>query len=79
MQDGDSIIFANFRSDRAKELSAALFEDQFDGFDRGKMPLFGSAATMTLYYINQNASIAFPNSITENTLGEIMSVQGKKQ
>ena len=39
VRDGDALLFANFRPDRAREVSAALLDPAFDGFARSRVPL----------------------------------------
>ncbi len=41
MQDGDSVVFMNFRADRAREITRALTDDKFDGFARTRFPKAG--------------------------------------
>ncbi|HHU62445.1 MAG: 2,3-bisphosphoglycerate-independent phosphoglycerate mutase [Bacillota bacterium] len=78
IQDGDSVLFFNFRADRARELSWALVNDEFDGFDRGQK-LDISYATMTQYDVELNAPFAFPPQDFKNTLGEYLGSLGKTQ
>ena len=44
MEDGDVLLFANFRADRAREISTALLDKGFDGFARARVAVFGAAA-----------------------------------
>ena len=80
ISDGDSVIFFNFRPDRAREITRTLVDPEFTGFERKK-------GFMNLYYVcmtQYDASmpgvhIAFkPQSLT-NTLGEYLALQGKTQ
>lgn len=78
IQDGDSVLFFNFRADRAREISWALVNDDFTGFDRGKkLDVF--FATMTQYDANLDAPYAFPPQDLKNTLGEYLAKVGKTQ
>ncbi len=78
IEDGDSIIFFNFRADRAREISHALVDMDFKDFDRIKWPATHYVC-MTRYDIKLNAPIAFPPQHLDNTLGEWLSKQDKKQ
>lgn len=78
LQDGDSFIFFNFRSDRAREISRALLDEQFTGFKRGKR-LNLHYVCMTEYDDTLNAPVAFPAQNLDNTLGEVLAGYKKKQ
>jgi len=83
IQDNDSVIFMNFRADRAREISQALVSADFDGFTREKLPTLSKFVMLTKYsdelQNNGVTSIAFePTSLT-NTLGEYLQAQGKTQ
>lgn len=76
--DGDSVFFFNFRADRAREISWALVNETFDGFDRGKkLDIF--YATMTQYDADLDVPFAFEPQDLKNTLGEYLSSLGKTQ
>ena len=79
LDDGDSVIFFNFRPDRARELSHAIVDQDFDGFTR-KKEVNTYYVTMTEYDKTlENVSIAYaPKEIT-NTFGEIISKKGLRQ
>lgn len=81
IQEGDSIIFYNFRPDRAREITRSFIFEDFDGFQREKgfFPVY--YATFTQYDITfgDKVHIAFhPESLT-NTLGEYLAQNGKTQ
>ncbi|HHT68187.1 MAG TPA: 2,3-bisphosphoglycerate-independent phosphoglycerate mutase [Firmicutes bacterium] len=78
IQDGDSVFFFNFRADRAREISWALVNEAFDGFDRGKK-LDIAYATMTQYDAELDVPFAFTPQNLSNTLGEYVSSLGKTQ
>ncbi|MCC2625131.1 MAG: 2,3-bisphosphoglycerate-independent phosphoglycerate mutase [Burkholderiales bacterium] len=78
VQDGDSVIFANFRSDRAIQLTDAMTNPQFSFFATKKIK-FGSFVTMTEYDPKLLVKVAFPKGIVANTLGEYISGLGLKQ
>ena len=75
---GDSVIFFNFRPDRARQLTQAFVDPKFVGFDRLMLkPL--TFATMTQYDSTLNVDVAYtPMSLT-NMLGEVISKRGLKQ
>ncbi len=76
--DGDSVFFFNFRADRAREISYALVDEDFTGFQRGrKLDIF--YATMTQYDVNLKVPFAFEPQDLKNTLGEYLSTLGKRQ
>lgn len=79
IENGDSIIFMNFRSDRARQLSHAFVDDHFQGFDRIKHLPLTHFTTLTTYETNLNAIVAFPTEKLTNTLGEVVANAGKKQ
>lgn len=77
--DGDSILFFNFRADRARQLTRAFTETDFDGFQRRFTPALGSYVCMTLYDENFPLPMAFPPVHLEGILGEVVSRQGFHQ
>jgi len=78
IQDGDVILFFNFRADRARQLSVAFLDPDFDGFDREVQPKI-HYVTMTQYDKNYDCPIVFGPAVLENILGEVVSAAGKKQ
>lgn len=81
-EDGDAIIFANFRSDRAREILNAIMFDDFDSFDRkgGKRNVSGLAC-MVEYSddLNKCSGILFPPITHEHILGSYLSEHGLTQ
>jgi len=75
IQDNDSVIFFNFRPDRARQLTWAFVKDDFDGFVREKRPKVYYVC-MTQYDETLTLPIAFPPEKLENVLGEVLSKQG---
>ena len=73
IRDGDSIIFFNFRADRARELTVALTKRDFDGFRRESVPELSSYVTMTRYDENFPFPAAFPPDKITHILGEVLS------
>lgn len=80
MQDGDVLVFMNFRSDRARQLTDALLNDSFSGFARSRVPTFSHYFTLTQYDQNQTkAEPIFAPFTVPNTLGEYLSKLGHHQ
>jgi 2,3-bisphosphoglycerate-independent phosphoglycerate mutase len=83
INDNDSVIFMNFRADRARELSQAFVNANFDGFNRSKTPKLTAFVMLTKYSddLAENAitSIAFEPTALTNTLGEYLQNLGKTQ
>lgn len=78
VQEGDSIIFFNFRNDRPRQLTKALAVNDFSGFDRGDFhPV--SVTTLTEYDANYPCTVAFLPERPGVTLGQIVSEAGLKQ
>lgn len=78
IEDNDSVIFFNFREDRARELTRAFVADKFDSFARKVQPKVFFVA-MTEYEKNLPVHIAFPPEEVKEGLGEILSEKGLKQ
>ncbi len=79
IQDRDSVIFFNFRADRARELTMALAGEGFRFFDRGKAPELSSYVTMTIYEEDFPFPAAFPHLKLTNIFGGILSRHGLRQ
>ncbi|MCM1497647.1 MAG: 2,3-bisphosphoglycerate-independent phosphoglycerate mutase [Clostridium sp.] len=80
VKPNDSVIFYNFRPDRARELTRAFCDDEFTGFERrnGRMPL--TYVCFKDYDESiPNKLVAFKKQSIENTFGEYLAKMGKKQ
>ena len=78
IEDNDSVIFFNFRPDRAREITRAINDRVFDGFSRETLKL--NYLCMTQYdKTMENVTLAYKPKSYNNTLGEYVSSQGKKQ
>lgn len=78
VKERDSLIFFNFRPDRARQLTYAFVNKDFDGFERKAYPdVF--YVCMTEYDEELDVSIAFPSESIDNTLGEVLSKANLKQ
>lgn len=74
----DSVVFFNFREDRARELTEVFTDPEFRGFERGAaLPL--TFVTLVEYEVGQHTLVAFPPVNVKNTLGEILSQHNKRQ
>ncbi|MEL0640179.1 2,3-bisphosphoglycerate-independent phosphoglycerate mutase [Pseudoalteromonas aliena] len=79
INDGDTLIFANFRADRAREITRAFVEPDFDGFARKRTPELSAFVMMTEYADDINAPIAFGSTPLVNVLGEWFEKNNKTQ
>ncbi|GBC61788.1 phosphoglyceromutase [Desulfonema ishimotonii] len=79
IQDDDGLIFFNFRADRAREISRAFTDPDFDGFPRAVSRRFCGYVTMTLYDERFTFPIAFPPTHLDAILGEVVGQQGLRQ
>jgi 2,3-bisphosphoglycerate-independent phosphoglycerate mutase len=79
IEDGDTVIFMNFRADRAREITRALIEADFDGFERHKQPQLSAFVMTTEYAADIDAPCAFPPVQPRNGLGEYLASLGKTQ
>jgi 2,3-bisphosphoglycerate-independent phosphoglycerate mutase len=76
--NGDSVIFFNFRPDRAREITRAINDKVFEGFQRENLDL--NYVCLTQYDKTiENVSVAFKPESYDNTIGEYLSGLGKKQ
>ncbi|HVW72416.1 MAG TPA: 2,3-bisphosphoglycerate-independent phosphoglycerate mutase [Rhizomicrobium sp.] len=81
IQDGDAMLFANFRADRAREISTALLDPGFDGFKRARIVSFCAAAGLTEYSDALKPFMAsiFPPEDVRETLGEVIAEHHMRQ
>ncbi len=81
MRDGDAILMANFRADRAREILAAFVEPDFDGFERGTPPALAAAVGMVEYStgLARRMTTIFPPKSLTRVLGEVVSEAGLTQ
>lgn len=78
IKENDSIVFGNFRPDRAREITRALVDTDFVGFERPNMNTF--FVCLTTYDVTiKNVHVAFKPQSLENTLGEYLAKNGKSQ
>ncbi len=81
MADGDGLLMANFRADRAREILTALTDSDFDGFDRGPVPGLAAACGMVEYSaaLATRMTALYPPTPLDDTIGQIVSDAGLKQ
>jgi 2,3-bisphosphoglycerate-independent phosphoglycerate mutase len=79
IKDGDTVLFLNFRSDRARELTRAFIEPEFDGFVRQTVPVLADFVSITEYATDINSTIAYPTLHLNNVLGEYLASQKLSQ
>ena len=78
VQDGDSVVFFNFRPDRARQLTTAFVVPDFDGFPRPKK-LDTYFVTMTRYEDDLPVHVVYDKERIPDTLGEVLAKAGKTQ
>jgi 2,3-bisphosphoglycerate-independent phosphoglycerate mutase len=77
VEDGDSVLFFNFRADRAREITSALTHEQFDGFERGVFPQL-TYTCMTQYDATFDLPVVFEPVTFKNIMAEVAAAAGKK-
>ena len=78
IHDGDTVIFFNFRADRARQLSQAFLFKDFDGFEREVWPRV-HYVTLTEYDITYGCPIVFGPQSLENILDDVVNAAGRRQ
>ncbi len=79
IEDGDVVLFMNFRSDRARQITRPFIEDDFDGFKRAARPKLGRFVSLTEYQSEFHVPVAFPPERLRNVLGAYLASLGKHQ
>ncbi|MFQ5587338.1 MAG: 2,3-bisphosphoglycerate-independent phosphoglycerate mutase [Nitrospiria bacterium] len=79
IEDDDSVLFLNFRADRARQLSRAFTKESFDGFKRDHLIRLSAFASMTSYSADFKFPVVFEPVQLEAILGEVISRLGLKQ
>ncbi|AYC34665.1 2,3-bisphosphoglycerate-independent phosphoglycerate mutase [Pseudomonas cavernae] len=77
--DGDAVVFMNFRADRARELTRAFVEPDFQEFARARQPQLAGYIMLTQYAASIQAPSAFAPASLDNVLGEYLAKHGKTQ
>ena len=79
VEDGDAVVFMNFRADRARELTRCFVEPGFDAFQRTRVPQLAGFVMLTQYAASIPAPSAFAPEPLTNVLGEYLANNGKTQ
>ncbi|HJF63132.1 MAG TPA: 2,3-bisphosphoglycerate-independent phosphoglycerate mutase [Gordonibacter urolithinfaciens] len=78
VQDGDAVVFFNFRPDRAREITRALVDPAFEGFGRSRFPQV-SFVCLTEYDPEIPAPVACPKEFPGNVLADVLAAAGLRQ
>lgn len=79
VKDNDSVLFFNFRPDRARELTRTFIDKDFDGFNRGIHTPKVYFVTLTQYDVTFDVDVAYPPVKHENILTDVLAAHHKKQ
>jgi len=79
VEDGDAIVFMNFRADRAREITRAYVEQDFAGFERSRVPELADFVMLTEYAADIKTTSAFPPVKLDNVMGEWLEKHNKTQ
>ncbi len=79
IEDGDAVVFMNFRADRARELTRAFVEADFSEFPRARAPQLARFVMLTQYAASIDAPSAFAPGSLDNVLGDYLAKNGKSQ
>lgn len=79
VEDGDVIVFANYRADRARQLARAFTKSDFASFERERVPNLGAFISLTEYKANYEFPVAFPPERLKNVFGEYIARLDLKQ
>ena len=79
VEDGDVLVFMNYRSDRARQITRPFIEPDFDGFERAVIPRLGRFVSLTEYNSEFDIPVAFPAERLQNVLGAYLARLGMRQ
>ncbi len=79
LREGDGLVFFNFRGDRAREITMALSEDGFSGFQRPRFPRLGAYVCMSEYDADFGLPVLFPPLELPDVLGQVIADRGLSQ
>lgn len=79
VEDGDVMVFMNYRSDRARQITRPFIEKDFDGFARESAPQLGAFISLTEYKSDFDVSVAYPAERLKNVFGEYVAKHGLRQ
>lgn len=79
VEDGDVLIFMNYRADRARQLTRSFIQADFNSFPRHAVAKLADFVTLTEYSADYDVSVAYPTAPLKNVFGEIIANQGLRQ
>lgn len=79
IEDGDVVIFMNYRSDRARQITRPFIEADFDAFERKYKPKLGCFTSLTEYHSDYDIPVAYPAERLTNVFGDYISQLGMRQ
>ncbi len=79
VEDGDMVLFMNYRADRARQLTRAFIDKKFSSFERERHPVLSTFMTLTQYSEEFDVPVAFPPHELKNVFGEYISDLGFRQ
>ena len=79
IEDGDAVVFMNYRSDRARQITRAFIEKNFDGFERKVKPELVGFVSLTQYNKSFDIPVVFPPEELHNVFGEYIADKGLRQ
>jgi 2,3-bisphosphoglycerate-independent phosphoglycerate mutase len=79
IEDGDVVVFFNYRADRARQLTQAFIDPAFAHFDQERRPKLAAFVTLTGYSDDFHCPVAFPPERLSNTFGEVIAKAGMRQ
>ncbi len=79
VEDGDVVVFMNYRSDRARQITRPFIEPDFDAFERAATPKLGRFVSLTEYNAEYDVPVAYPPERLKNVFGEYISGLGMHQ
>lgn len=79
INEGDVLIFMNYRSDRARQITRPFIEPKFDAFVRRSTPSLGAFVSLTEYSADFDVQVAFPPERLQRVFGEFISEHGMRQ
>jgi 2,3-bisphosphoglycerate-independent phosphoglycerate mutase len=79
VENGDVVVFMNFRSDRARQITRPFIEPDFNGFVRKHVPKLGSFVSLTEYNSEFDVPVAFPPERLKNVFSEYIAAHGLRQ
>ena len=79
VEDGDVVVFMNYRSDRARQITRPFIEKEFDGFVREAEPELSGFISLTEYKSDFDIAVAYPAERLKNVFGEYVAMHGLRQ